>query len=400
MKSQFVSVLFGRGLASVVQAISMILVARSLSVTQFGLVGIVISVGTIASLIGDLGLTTYIARARAIRDEAAVRAGLLLNRWSAAIGGALLISVVIVGALNGGWPWWPLPLLAGFMVEKAVDTASSVLIADGRNITANLALLGRRVVVLMCVVAGSVIAFDAAWTFSVGYLFSAIVSLIYVAISLLGSPDAYAGSRSTTVRIVARETLPYFFSNLTAGVRLLDTAIIASIASPHAAGLYAAASRVTSPAYLIPQTLTTVIMPHAARATGKAVRAMGNRLLLATVGLSIVLAALSPLVIWFADLILGDQYAGAALPLLLLLIGLPWVAASSPFGSLLQSRGQARFVAVNGVVFAVGVVAALIVASLLWGAAGAAAAVGALYAGKTIVLDLKLRRTGVGRGGD
>jgi O-antigen/teichoic acid export membrane protein len=173
--------------------------------------------------------------------------------------------------------------------------------------------------------------------------------------------------------------------------RNLDTAIVAVVLAPAAAGLYAAASKLVQPTLLIPQTIASLVLPRATR-LGAASTSLLRPMVLAAAASLVVVAPLllvaEPLVV----LVMGPQYAGAGDTLRWLLLGMPFASLYSALTAILQGTGRERYAAVNGVVFAVLLLVAVAVGALVGGTQGAAAGLSATFVVRTAVVAAVVHR--------
>jgi O-antigen/teichoic acid export membrane protein len=384
---QFSGLLASRLVAGVLQAVMVLLLARWAGARDFGVVSAVIGVGIVVSVAADLGMSTYVARARALGQHAAVHAALIVNRRSTATVGLVSVIALSSAAGRGAVPWGVVALGLSLAIEKSVDTMMSVPIADGDTRAATMSVLVRRVVAcggfVACFVAGA----DPVWAFALWSLVGAVVGQAHarrVTAPLRATPPG-------ALRLALVGSWPFFLSNVTVSARSLDTAVVAVVASAGTAGLYSAASRLTSPFMLVASTVTTVLMPHAARASASRARRMAW--LLAGWGLAAYVVVLPVLLVADDVLarVLGPDFASAVPALRWALVGLPWVALSSALGTILQSQGHERFVAVNGLAYSCLTLAAVAVAAVRLGATGAAAAVAITFACKCAVLLVRIR---------
>lgn len=391
MKVQFLWLLVSRGTAIVLQAILLILVGRSAGPADFGLLGAIISICTLAVTVADFGIGTYLAKLHALKEVGAAQAALRFNALSTFLS-AILLSIGLF-AVFFEWTYaWTVPLIAiSFAMQKNADTALAIPIADGSARIPVVSLLIRRTSSLaaygLCIVMGT----DAIPAYAIAVLFGAVAGQIHIWLVVTRSyrrRDAPHVGRGSLMRAA----LPYMFGNVSAQARMLDTAIIAAVLGDISAGLYSAATRLTKPIMLIPQTMTTLILPHASGRGGKNARRMAWKL---TLGALISLAIMIPLSLLSEPLItltMGEAYKGGTVALAVSLISLPLVALPSPLGSLLQSQGHEVYVSINGAVFAIINLLAILAGALLFGIAGVAGATGISFAAKALSLLLRIRR--------
>jgi O-antigen/teichoic acid export membrane protein len=136
-------------------------------------------------------------------------------------------------------------------------------------------------------------------------------------------------------------------------------------------------------------------MPHSARQDTAGTLRVARRLYRASL---IFLVLLFPVVLFsdrLAAFTLGESFAAAGSALAWSVLSLPALALAPPLGSVLQSRGLERLVAINGMFFAVLTLCAVAIGTVTFGAAGAAAAVTISYSCKSasliVMIEARLR---------
>jgi len=387
LRRQFLGLLSARAAASLLQAAAVVLVGRSSGVAEFGRLGVVLSVGAVFMTVADLGASTLLVKARADGDDALVRSLLSLNAVTTAAASGLGVVVWgAFGALSGSLaPYWAVLAFLALAVEKNVDTALGVSVAEGASRPTLISVLLRRSVQLVVMVVLQPVV-GALSGFALGYLLSVATAQLHLRreLSSLGVKVGAAGLAE--LRAAAKACAPYLVSNVSAQSRMLDVSIVAATAGAGSAGLYSASQRLANPILLIPQALTSVLMPHATRGTARRAKEITHQLALGTLVLCIAMASA---VFWAEPLIVllfGSAYAGAGSVLAIMLVSLPLVGLSSALGSVLQARGKQMYVAANGLVFAALGLAGLWVGASQLGAAGAAAAACATFLLKCVAL--------------
>lgn len=384
MKQQFIWMIGARAYGSLVQAIVTVVLARLIGPAEFGALGLALGVSMFLLVIADFGVSTLIAKARALGDDGLVISLLKFNAWTS-VGAALALaaSAIVAGASNPSY----LPLtfvVIALALEKNVDTGLGVAIADGDKIKPNVSVVIRRSLTLVLFLLMIALGIDALASYGVASLFGAIAGQVHMGLVLRSSLRAQSGA--FRFYEVLHKTFPFFLSNIAAQSKSLDVVIIGAVAGVPAAGLYTAAIRLTNPFYLLPQALTALILPHAARNGPAYARRLGH---LVALGALALLAGLAPLMLYskqLAVLVLGTEYASASVLLTLSLGALPFVSLSSILGALLQSQGNQRFVAINGLFFAVLLLGAMWLGAVVQGAAGTAAALIIIFAAKSTIL--------------
>ncbi len=390
MRRQFAGILLSRGLGSALQAVALVVLGRSVTAAEFGLVNVVIAVVGILLVASGLGLSLFVPYVRARGEADAVAAALRLNSWANLVSAAVLVPGIAVWAVVAGAPWGAALIGASLALERNVDTILGVPIADGDARVAATSMVLRRSVCLVVFLPALAGGLDPVWSFTAGLLAGAVAAQVHVRRAVRGLPG---DARAVRVRAVLSRSWPFLASNLTGQARTLDVTVVAAVLSASAAGLYAAAAKLVQPLLLVPQSLAAVVMPRSTQLSPAAARRLGLRL----TGLFLLcLVPAVPIVVWAEEvvvLVMGPTYAGAGPALGWAVAGLPFVALSASLGAILQGQGRARFVAVTGAVLAVAMFPAIVLGAMLGGIGGAAAGLGASFAVRVVVLSWALARS-------
>ncbi|UZN04296.1 lipopolysaccharide biosynthesis protein [Cellulomonas sp. S1-8] len=381
MGRQFVLLLGSRVTASLLQAVLFALLARNVSPAVFGLVAAVTGVVGVVLVATGAGQGTLVSRAHAQGRADEVASAVRLT-WVS----GLLTAVVLALAL-GGWaaladvPAALVLIALALTVERTTDAALNVPIADGRVLVSGWPVLARRAVAVGLLVAALAAGLDALWSYAGAMLVGAVVAQLMTQrlVPLAGRP-------TVPWRTLVRTGAPYMWNTVAAQSRMLDTAVVAAVLTPAAAGAYAAASKLVQPVLLVPQTIASLVLPRAARVGVAASRRMVRPLLLAGVASLVVVIPLALVAPWLLVLVMGEQYASSADTFRVLLVGMPFVALSAPLAAILQGQDRARLAAVVGVVFAVVLLVGVAVGAAVAGPEGAAAGLSASFVARSLVL--------------
>ena len=343
-----------------------------------------------AVTIADFGISTYLSKLHALGDVGTAQAALRFNALSTILGGMFLSGVLFAAYFNWAYAW-TVPFIAiSFSLQKNTDTALSIPIADRQSGIPVTSLLIRRVSALVAYAVCIGLGFDAIGGYALAVLVGAVAGQVHIWIVVT---RAYGRREAPRVRYLPllRSAVPYMVGNVSTQAQNLDVAIIAVVIGDVAAGLYSAASKLTKPIMLIPRTMTSMILPYAARRGGKSARSMAWKLTQGALGSIVVMIPVSLLASPLITLAMGEAYSDAAATLAVGLIALPLVALPSPLGSLLQSQGQQVYVSINGITFAIVTLIAITVAAQYFGIEGVAAAIGISYAAKALSLLVRIR---------
>lgn len=390
MRRNFLILLGARGFASVAGALAFILVGRASGVVEIGLLGAITSILNFAFVVADLGLATYVSKQRAVGNHSALVAALRLNLISSSLSGAIfLVALIAISFFLPVIPWILALLAPALALEKNTDTALGVAIADGSMRVVVLVNLARRITHLALVIAMLACHVEALAAYSIAAVISAIVGQLIVRV-WLNRRDAKVSTTTQSLRKTLRDSSSFLISNVTANARQLDIFLVSTFAGAGASGLYAAASRIVQPFYMIPSSLASLIVPHSARLDGAGAKRVAWMVTAAFAGVSILL---SPLLFFSADvavLLLGEAFRDAGITLSVLIVTMPVVALGSPLGSVLQSQGHQRYVAINGALFAILTILSISLAAFYYDAVGAAVALVCSYFLKSLMLLLRI----------
>ena len=380
MLAQFGSVVSGRILSAALQGVLLVLIARAITPGQFGLLSATLGASLLAQAMFDGGLTPLILRERAIRpDSALVAAALRLNGYLSI---ALFLTAALVLTVLG-WLVEPdilllLPLALWMSAERSVEAWLGVVFADGDTRANFSSAVGKRLLsvllflVLERVTPSPLLSFAIAS--AVPSALSAVLTRRYVARRLgpLGDQVSMIG--------LLREAWPFWLNSMATQANNLDVSIATMAAGSYQAGIFATASRLTSPLRILPTSMARAILPAASRDANPATR---RHLMTYAAGMliamSIIYLSLCFSVPALVPLALGSQYEPAIRPLQVVLLGLPFAAGTSLAGALLQGAGLRHYVASVSLTTTALYLPLVAVAMIGWGAIGAAIALAGSY---------------------
>jgi O-antigen/teichoic acid export membrane protein len=371
--------------SAVIQGLSLLLVARAVSPGQFGLLSGVLGAAWVGQTIFDLGLTTFIVRERATsRTNGIVATALqLYGRLSFALSLLTMCILLLLGIYVNSDFSLLLPLALWIGAERNADAWLSVAFADGdwRNNLANIAL--RRCFSLLSFITLGALGIDPLLAFSVGWAMASMGANILARRSVSVSlPEPVKIAQVTLLR----ETWPYWTHSLSMQVKNLDVSVASVLGGAYAAGIFAAAARLTTPLRILPTSLARAILPAATRSSKDGIQR--EFVLLCTamlMGMTFVYLVILLLVPHVLPNLLGDPYRPAIVPLQVVLGGLPFAAGSSLLGSLLQAAGSKHVVAHLSLVTTVIYFPTLILGLNISGATGAAIALALSYVVQFVV---------------
>lgn len=374
MRRQFVWVAGGRIAAAVIQALMLLLLARSVAPADFGIFSAIFGLGVVAQNVFDLGLGTFVIRERARDSESPllVRA-LQMNSGASLLMGLVGTTALLVTSLGDATFLTYIPLIVAMAVERNADVRLGLALADGKariNVTN---LVTRRTFALVLFVPLTYLAhLDPIIAFGLASVAAATASALSAHLYIRGT-DIERGTR-TSVRTTLAAATPFWINSVATQARNLDALLVTVLAGPVVSGLYATASRLTGPLRILPTSLSAVLLPQATRlASDSAERRRWLRGVLKVTGVMLVFYGMLALVIPpLVPLVLGAEYAPSGTAVRIVLAGLVFAAAASLLSTTLQGWGDAAYVGKVAAVTTAVCLAAVGLGALELGASGAA----------------------------
>jgi O-antigen/teichoic acid export membrane protein len=391
VNAQFGAMIGARLSANVFQAVNIILLARAVAPSDIGLTSAVIGFCMVLFTVTDFGLSTLISKSYAHGDHVMVASALHYTTLTSWTFGALALAGALGLSSIGVIPVSLSVLALAVAVDRCVEFRLSVPMAANLKAEPSLSILIRRVVQLGLYIAFVAVGVPALWAYSTAFLLGAMAG--YFQSTLFLRRLVGKDSRRRPAREVFGRGFAFGVTNVSVQIVYLDSFLVSAFSGAHNAGLYAAASKVTSPLLLFPGTLAASVLPHAARSTPHQARSLGVRVVLV---FTVVLILGAPVGFLLAEpvcaLLYGGAYRAAGTPLAILLVGIPFAIVAAGLSAILQAHGDERFVAKLGVVFTVAFVSAVSMGAISGGPTGAAIASTVVYAGKCIPLMYRMSR--------
>ncbi|WP_315095898.1 lipopolysaccharide biosynthesis protein [uncultured Cellulomonas sp.] len=371
MRAQFLGILVSRGLGSGLQALALIVLARSVPASSFGAVASVIALVGFLLVVTGFGMAAFVPRARALGADDDVQAGLRLNAASTALTTPVLLAVTAWWAVETGAPLAVALICLSLGLERNVDTVLGVPIADGDARTAAVSMVLRRSVSLAVLLVALAGGLDPVLAYTAGLLLGAVAGQVHVRRRVRDLPGS---ASAVPAKDLARRGWPFLVANVAGQARTLDVPLVAAVLTPAAAGLYAAAVKLVQPLLLVPQSLAAVVAPRSARLEPPAARRLAVRLVGALLAGGLVLVPFMVVGEQIVTFLMGPTYAGSGPVLAWTLAGLPFFAVSAVLAALLQGQSREHLVAVVGVASAVVTVLVVPLGAVTGGITGAAIA--------------------------
>lgn len=365
---------FGRILASVVQAVSLVVLARTSTPDVVGIVMVFISFATIPQVLFDAGISTYVIRERAIsQTSGSVSFALSVgSKLAMALGALTVVALYILGLIVDSTYWTMLPLAVWIAAERNADLWLGILVADGdaeRNV---LILIARRLTTLLVLEIFMLTSLDPILGFSVGMMLSAILGIALtrrLILPTLGHAD------NIGFGALIDRTRSFWLNSTFAQGRNIDGILVTSIAGPVQAGFYSMGTRLINPLRILPDALAGVMLPAASR-EGFRPLDFRRKIFLVTSGMTILFVSIALACPWVVPLFLGASYAGMVPAIQMIVLGLIFGSIASMFNALLMARGHAHHVALASGLTTVFCILGVVIGSSIAEAFGAALGAG------------------------
>ena len=297
---KFGAPLLARVGATVLQAVTMILLARDLGPAEFGPFASSLGIGAVLGSLLGFGSSAQALRLLATPRPEGLAATLLLLR----LGTAAVVAAAVL-AVGWGGPRETIILAAVYATTEVIcELAQSIMLGMKRTVLAHLAIVLRRALPVALLLAGAVLHADAALGLSAGWILSTVITMAFC-FSLLGRPIAVATA--------VRSGVHFWSSTALVKLQNLDVVLLQAVGAPALVGQYAAAARVVNPLNLFTATLLSILTPKLASAADAEERALVFRQgRLALLGYFAALVAAAPLAYWLGPALLGEEYRPAA----------------------------------------------------------------------------------------
>ncbi len=340
----FAWITFGRMLAAVLQALSLILVARYAGPANFGVLAAFIGLVIVFQAFFDFGISTYITKQRAkSSDDPQVVEAIYIYQY---LGAALLMSLSMAALILSyieQYAWWLfLPLAIAGCLERQSDVRLTIALADGdvwKNATN---LVVRRAIALAVLLAVVQVGLDALQAYGIAAVMSSFVSYVVSRrfVKIDGHPGGLSWTKSKAILVASR---PFWANSLGAQLRNLDVLLVNHVATASIAGYYGAVSRSVSPLRMVSSSLATVMLPMVARRNGR-VRSFLWAVAVVIGSLSAGYASLAVFAEQAVLFLLGAEYLPAVVAFKIVIVGLVFASVSSVMTSILQASGWEKSV--------------------------------------------------------
>lgn len=329
-------------MAQVASAVTFVILARALGIEQFGILATLYGIALFLSIVVEFGAGSYATRELSVGRNAWNFPGQFRVRQLIT---ALVIGVsgILIIFLPTGKEY-VLTISLGFLTAHARFLGSPIRAALHMGRLAAVSAMEKIAVLAMVLV----LAATGHLSTTLFFLVAAVAGLLScVLLRASWSPRFVAAVRNKRAKKYVNPfsgLLHLGLSSLAIGVQSLDSAAVAIIAGPFAAGVYAAVGRWTQPLGLVTQAVT-----QSAYAEMAGMRRHKDALNSLRVNLWLLSVTSIPLVVVFilADsltlLLLGPEYADSSAVLRVLIGAVLFGVINSPLAALLQARGDEAF---------------------------------------------------------
>lgn len=352
-----------RVVAALLQALTLVLIARGLGPAGFGIFGQAQSVGIVGAAIFSFGLSARALRLSVDENPRRVVTSMFIVRVLTA---ALVVTLVlgIFSYFDPSSSGVLLAVAALLFADMINDLTQGVLSGLQLQATAALLIIVHRLLPCLCVWLLPLPQLGNIGNYGAGCLLVAMIALIY---------PVWTWSKPANIRNLLTNARGFWLSTAAGPLSQLDTSIIRLTSSLSTVGYYAAASRVGAPINLVASSLVSIVVPAMTKELDHSrQKHMFTRLRLAGVVLASITLAISPILSEIIVRLLGEEYR----PGWWIFCGVIVAAALSG----INQTYQAYFFAVNkprtaalsiGLGTIVGLIA-LASGSILWGIVGLA----------------------------
>lgn len=371
--AQLGSLTAGRGVALLLSGVWAVVAARHLTPAEFGDLSLLLAVGSICMVFGDLGLQVLLADAVARAGRIDARAIRIVVGKRLLLTGLPVAATVVLYQLASTDRAVEVPLLfVGTYAGTAVySTVTSALRAVGRvGVEAGNEVMSRL----------GVLAVGWLWLAHGGglraavavYALADVISAVAVLAAARRAISAPVGERiwdNLTLRRALPLALGFALANFYGRI---DMWLVARIDGSVSAGRYAAASKILD-AILVPSiAVGALVITWTATLHGQSLRRAVVRFSIAAVATSLPSATLAWVTAnWTMVTVFGANYAAAVSPLRVLAAAAPSAAVVAALSPLAATRGRGRFSLAVGGALVLNVVLNLMLVPT-WGTRGAA----------------------------
>lgn len=300
------TLLGGKAIGALAQAATFIVLARAMSLSDFGQLMVVVSIATFLAALLEFGFNNSALRVSALDDQDTAISSMVATRAIA----ALAVTAATVGistlALDAS-----VPVAAGGALLATTEALAilpfSIMTGQRREKAAVWLLLLRRALVLVTVAA---LALGTEPSAQITATALGVASLLGLVASFV--PLRRQIAHRPRVRQTLSEARAYWVVSLSTSIRRIEPALAGALGSLALAAYVGIASRIATPLQFFSSTMNQAVVPDLATGTREARdhQFRVSRRYMALVGIALVISA--PFAAWLSPLVLGSEYASAA----------------------------------------------------------------------------------------
>lgn len=375
-----ITLLVSRIIGSVLQFVTILILARQGDVTQFGEYATTVALGAIFGAIAGFGFPTMALRTTSPKLEITRPVMLRLTVLGTTLAGG---AVSVVALASGKAPGWWLAAGAMFTMAEMMHTLlQNLLLAAGMQGLAEVSTLLRRGTPLVA-------AAGALWLNVDVYLAVFVGSLASYALAFAIAGRWTLARSNVRLSEIVRASRPYWGAAVGAMFQQLDVTIVNIVLGPSAAGGYAGAFRIASPVHIVTGALVGLVVPATARDPSSRVT---RRYMRIGLGYSLLLLLFSPAMYVVGPLLLGASYQSYAVIFVVLFVNSAVSVLNQLLGGRMMAMGQAKFVSAAIVVSTFsGLLVTLLVAVAWQSLSGVAVSVASIQGTLLVALLAKSR---------
>jgi len=326
-----------RAIGSLLQAVFLLLLARTYGAEQFGVFAIVLAAGYIASAVSSLGTSARVLRLSAEEKPNELAAS---YAWLRLLGAAIsFLTCLVVGQGN-----FSIALVAAAFVasDQIVDYAQAYFAGLSRqSVSALIVIIHRALPLLALVLALTTDTKADAW--------------ILVAFAMSGAGaivvSIFPAARPLPLFSVLRSSIGYWLSGLVPSLNQLQVPLLGALSGAITAGGYAIALRLMNPLTIFVTAMQTVFVPELARRAGQpGFNSLFRGFIWIAGAYAVALSAFSPVIADAIIYFLGQDYRGARSLLIAMIVSAGLSGVAQAFQSKLVAIG-----APNGIAWVIGI---------------------------------------------
>lgn len=342
----------GRILASLAQAVNLLLLARGTGVATFGAVSALLGLSAFVTIATDFGFSSLVLRERVLNPSSKVVA---VSTWMAQLGGLLvsfaIAAVWLVSFRDAVTAMAGVGLIVFVGVDRIAEFWTALAVADGRERIATTSMIGRRLIPLIV----GLVALGAGWPIDQLTIYGCISALTSVA--MIAWVPAHLDQLPPRVRPqredflqAARQGLPFWISTTASQTRDLEGWLVSRVSDLAAAGSIGVAARLARPFALLSQAIAQPLLPMAAGRGSRFARKAVLTVFVTGVAGSAAAALALPFLPALIQVALGADYISAIGVSAIALTTAGVIATATPLGAILQARGRQASVAAIGAI--------------------------------------------------